>query len=63
MKLIQDIPGAICELGVCSGNGLISLIHCHNILEPTKAALKGYIIAFDELNWKSFPGETIAALE
>jgi hypothetical protein len=21
------------------------------------------IVAFDELNWKSFPGETIAALE
>ena len=165
MKLIQDIPGAICELGVCSGNGLMSLIHCHNVLQPTyryrefygfdtfegfpsvhendikdivwqkgdfcnesydrltniidihnnyyylptnvqlikgdvtktvpeflkdnrhvivsllyldmdiydptKAALKeflprmakGSIIAFDELNWKSFPGETVAALE
>jgi len=165
MKLIQDIPGAICELGVCSGNGLMSLIHCHNVLqptyryrefygfdtfegfpsvhendikdvvwqkgdfcnesydrltniidihnnyyylptnvqlikgdvtktvhqflndnkhvivsllyldldiyEPTKIALKeflprmakGSIIAFDELNWKSFPGETIATLE
>ena len=165
MKLIQDIPGAIMELGVCSGNGLMSLIHCHNVLqptyryrefygfdtfegfpsvhkndiadikwekgdfcnesydrltniidihnnyyylptnvqlvkgdatktipeflqnnkhviisllyldmdiyEPTKVALKellprmakGSIIAFDELNWKSFPGETIAALE
>jgi len=165
MKMIQDIPGAIIELGVCSGNGLMSLIHCHNILqptykyrefygfdtfegfpsvhqndiadikweigdfsndsfnrltkiidihnsyyylptniqlikgnanetistfleenkhiiisllyldldiyEPTKTALihflprmaKGSIIAFDELNWKSFPGETIAVLE
>jgi hypothetical protein len=165
MKLIQDIPGAIMELGVCSGNGLMSLIHCHNVLqptyryrefygfdtfegfpsvhendikdikwekgdfcnesydrltniidihnsyyylptnvqlvkgdatktipdflqnnrhviisllyldmdiyEPTKVALKellprmskGSIIAFDELNWRSFPGETIAALE
>ena len=165
MKLIQDIPGAIMELGVCSGNGLMSLIHCHNVLQPTyryrefygfdtfegfpsvhkndiadvkwekgdfcnesydrltniidihnsyyylptnvklikgdvtttipeflkdnrhviisllyldmdiyqptKVALKellprmakGSIIAFDELNWKSFPGETIAALE
>ncbi len=165
MKLIQDIPGAVVELGVCSGNGLMSLIHCHNVLqptyryrefygfdtfegfpsvhendisdvvwqkgdfcnesydrltniidihnnyyylptnvqlikgdatqtipdflknnkhvivsllyldldiyEPTKIALKeflpkmakGSIIAFDELNWKSFPGETIAALE
>ena len=165
MKLIQDVPGAVVELGVCSGNGLMSLIHCHNILqptyryrefygfdtfegfpsvhendisdvmwqkgdfcnksydrltniidihnnyyylptnvqlvkgdatqtipdflknnkhvivsllyldldiyEPTKIALKeflpkmakGSIIAFDELNWKSFPGETVAALE
>jgi len=165
MKLVQDIPGAICELGVCSGNGLMSLIHCHNVLqptyryrefygfdtfegfpnvhendikdivwqkgdfcnesydrltsiidihnnyyylptnvqlikgdvtktvpeflkdnrhvivsllyldmdiyEPTKVAIKeflprmakGSIIAFDELNWRSFPGETIAALE
>lgn len=165
MKMIQDIPGAIIEMGVCSGSGLMSLIHCHNILqptykyrefygfdtfegfpeihkndiadikwekgdfcnngydrltniidihngyyylptnvklikgdvnetlpifleenkhvivsllyldldiyEPTKTSLKyllprmakGSIIAFDELNWKSFPGETIAALE
>jgi len=165
MKMIQDIPGAVIELGVCSGNGLMSLIHCHNVLqptyryrefygfdtfegfpdvhendiadvkwekgdfcnnsydrltniidihnsyyyiptnvklikgdanktvpeflennkhviisllyldldiyEPTKTALKyflpkmakGSIVAFDELNWKSFPGETIAALE
>lgn len=165
MKMIQDIPGAVIELGVCSGNGLMSLIHCHKVLEPTyryrefygfdtfegfpdvhindiadiewkkgdfchnsydkltkiidihnnyyylpanvnlikgnacqtipqflqdnrhviisllyldldiyeptKVALKyflsrmakGSIIAFDELNWKSFPGETIAALE
>ena len=35
MKFIQDIPGAIIELGVCSGNGLMSLIHCHNVLQPT----------------------------
>uniref|UniRef100_A0A6C0B9D9 Methyltransferase n=1 Tax=viral metagenome TaxID=1070528 RepID=A0A6C0B9D9_9ZZZZ len=165
MKMIQGIPGAVIEMGVCSGNGLMSLIHCHNILqptykyrefygfdtfegfpdvhendianikwekgdfsnncydklnniidihgsycyaappvqlikgnvnetlpeflkenkhiivsllyldldiyEPTKTALKhllpkmakGSIIAFDELNWKSFPGETIAVLE
>ena len=165
MKMIQDIPDAIIEMGVCSGNGLMSLIHCHNILqpmyryrefygfdtfegfpsvhendiadvkwevgdfcnngydrlnniisihnsyyylptnvklvkgdvnetlpkflnenkhiivsllyldldiyEPTKTCLKyllpkmakGSIVAFDELNWKSFPGETIAALE
>ena len=165
MKMVQDIPGAIMELGVCSGNGLMSLVHCHNVLqptyryrefygfdtfegfpsvhendiadvkwekgdfcnesydrltkiidihnnyyylptnvqlvkgdatktipdflqnnrhviisllyldmdiyEPTKVALKellprmakGSIVAFDELNWRSFPGETIAALE
>ena len=165
MKMVQDIPGAIIELGVCSGNGLMSLVHCHNVLqptyryrefygfdtfegfpsvhendikdivwekgdfcnesydrltniidihnsyyylptnvqlvkgdvtktipaflkdnrhvivsllyldmdiyEPTKVALKellprmakGSIIAFDELNWRSFPGETIALLE
>ena len=165
MKLIVDIPGAVMEMGVCSGNGLMSLIHCHNVLqptyqyrefygfdtfegfpevhtndiadvkwekgdfanhsydrlqdilhihnsffyaptrvklikgdvrdtlpefidnnahviisllyldldlyEPTKICLqkllprmaKGSVIAFDELNWKSFPGETIAALE
>ena len=165
MKMIKDIPGAIIEMGVCSGNGLMSLIHCHNVIqptykcrefygfdtfegfpsvhendiadvkweigdycntgydrltniieihnnyyyapanvklvkgdvnetlpiflnenkhiivsllyldldiyEPTKTALKylipkmakGSIIAFDELNWKSFPGETIAVLE
>jgi hypothetical protein len=35
MKLIKDIPGAVIEMGVCSGNGLFSLIHCHNVLEPT----------------------------
>ena len=35
MKMIQGIPGAVVELGVCSGNGLMSLIHCHNVLQPT----------------------------
>jgi hypothetical protein len=35
MKMVQDIPGAVIELGVCSGNGLMSLIHCHNVLQPT----------------------------
>jgi len=35
MKLIQDIPGAVIELGVCSGNGIMSLIQCHNTLQPT----------------------------
>jgi len=35
IKMITNIPGAIIELGVCSGNGLMSLIHSHNILQPT----------------------------
>jgi hypothetical protein len=35
MKLIQTIPGAVVEMGVCSGNGLMSLIHSHNTLQPT----------------------------
>jgi hypothetical protein len=35
MKMIQGIPGAVIEMGVCSGNGLMSLIHCHNVLQPT----------------------------
>jgi len=35
MKMIEGIPGAIIEMGVCSGNGLMSLIHCHNVLQPT----------------------------
>jgi hypothetical protein len=51
---------------------IVSLLYLDmDIYEPTKFALKellprmakGSIIAFDELNWKSFPGETIAALE
>jgi hypothetical protein len=33
MKMIQDIPGAVIELGVCSGNGFMSLIHCHNVIQ------------------------------
>jgi hypothetical protein len=24
MKMIQDIPGAVIEMGVCSGNGLMT---------------------------------------
>ena len=35
MKMIRDIPGAIIEMGVCSGNGFMSLIHCHNVIQPT----------------------------
>ena len=51
---------------------IVSLLYLDmDIYEPTKVALKellprmakGSIIAFDELNWKSFPGETIAVLE
>lgn len=51
---------------------IVSLLYLDlDIYEPTKIALKeflpkmakGSIIAFDELNFKSFPGETIAALE
>jgi len=35
MKMIQNIPGAVIEMGVFNGNGLISLLHVHNILQPT----------------------------
>jgi Macrocin-O-methyltransferase (TylF) len=51
---------------------IVSLLYLDlDIYEPTKTSLKyflpkmakGSIIAFDELNWKSFPGETIAVLE
>lgn len=51
---------------------LVSLLYLDlDIYEPTKVALKeflprmskGSIIAFDELNYRSFPGETIAMLE
>jgi hypothetical protein len=51
---------------------IVSLLYLDlDIYEPTKTCLKyllskmakGSIIAFDELNWKSFPGETIAVLE
>lgn len=51
---------------------LISLLYLDfDIYKPTKAALqtlynrvvKGGIIAFDELNCKSYPGETVAMIE
>jgi hypothetical protein len=51
---------------------LVSLLYLDvDLYEPTKAALqafvprmpKGAIVVFDELNAKTFPGETIAALE
>jgi hypothetical protein len=35
MKMVECIPGSIIEMGVCSGNGLMSLIHCHNVIQPT----------------------------
>jgi hypothetical protein len=35
MKMIQNIPGAVIEMGVFNGNGLMSLLHVHNILQPT----------------------------
>ena len=34
MKMTTNIPDAVIELGVCSGNGLMSLVHCHNFLKP-----------------------------
>lgn len=51
---------------------LVSLLYLDfDLYEPTKKALevfvprmpKGAIIAFDELNCESFPGETLAMLE
>ena len=51
---------------------LVSLLHLDaDLYRPTKATLdallprmpKGAIIAFDELNMKLFPGETLAAME
>jgi hypothetical protein len=35
MKMVQNIPGAIIEMGVFDGNGIMSLLHIHNILQPT----------------------------
>jgi hypothetical protein len=35
MKIVQNIPGAIIEMGVFDGNGIMSLLHIHNILQPT----------------------------
>jgi hypothetical protein len=50
-KLILDIPGAILEMGVCSGNGLMTLVHCHNILEQTYSYREFY--GFD--TFEGFP--------
>jgi len=35
MKMVQNIPGAVIEMGVFDGNGIMSLLHIHNILQPT----------------------------
>ena len=48
MKLVSNIPGAVIEMGVCSGNGLLSLIQCHNILQPTYKYREFY--GFDTFN-------------
>ena len=51
VKMIKDIPGAIIELGVFNGNGLQSLIHAHNILQPTNVYREFY--GFD--SFEGFP--------
>jgi hypothetical protein len=51
MKLIIDIPGAVIEMGVCSGSGLLSLIQSHNILEQTNRYREFY--GFD--TFEGFP--------
>lgn len=60
-KFLEENPHFICSL----------LMLDFDIYEPTETALtyflprmpKGAIIAFDELNMKSWPGETLATLE
>jgi hypothetical protein len=73
LKLIKgDATKTVSEFLKDNKHIIISLLYLDmDIYEPTKIALKeflprmakGSIIAFDELNWKSFPGETIAVLE
>ena len=55
IKMVQDIPGAIIELGVCSGNGLMTLIHSHNVLQPTYQYREFY--GFD--TFEGFPSVNI----
>lgn len=52
MKLIKDIPGAVVEMGVCSGNGLLSLIQCHSVLQPTYNNYREFV-GFD--TFEGFP--------
>ena len=60
-KFVNDNKWLVCSL----------LYLDFDLFKPTMCALenivprmpKGSIIAFDDLNWKSFPGETIATLE
>jgi hypothetical protein len=52
VKLIKDIPGAVVEMGVCSGNGLLSLIQCHSVLQPTYNQYREFI-GFD--TFEGFP--------
>jgi hypothetical protein len=52
MKLIKDIPGAVVEMGVCSGNGLLSLIQCHSVIQPTYNQHREFI-GFD--TFEGFP--------
>ena len=48
MKMIQNIPGAIVEMGVFNGNGLMSLLQIHNTLQPTYKHREFY--GFDTFN-------------
>ena len=63
MKLIKDIPGAVLEMGVCSGNGLVSLIQCHSVIQPTYNQYREFI-GFD--TFQGFPSihvnDTTAAI-
>jgi hypothetical protein len=73
VELVQgDAVKTIPEYLHANPHLLISLIYLDfDIYKPTKAALehlyrrvvKGGIVAFDELNCKEFPGETVALLE
>ena len=64
----QTIPQFVCD----NPHLVVSLLYLDfDLYEPTKIALqtflprmpKGAIIAFDELNLKDWPGETVAVLE
>ncbi len=65
---IQTMPGYLAE----NPHLVVALLYLDfDIYEPTKVALetflprmpKGAVIAFDELNQKQWPGETLAVLE